>query len=1233
MTATAAPAEATAPARTGGGPRPATLAWAVLLGLTSLFALAWLGLGAVVALAPVVPGLADPAADPGSWARAIADATARSEPGGQAVVDYVLSLAAIVLAVALLRRAPRWWVARWLVVALVGSAGAFNLQAHAAAAAAREAVGVEIGGVHQVVLHGVACLAYVVALLLHPTGRPGVDAGTASGRLVVAGGSALLLVVGVGTALLPHTVSCVLFFGAVVPGAGLLALTHRQRSGRLGAEQRTQVRLVVSVLLAAAVTTAVLGVMTAVLLVLGRGGLELVDPTAQGADAPTGPLFWSSRVASVAIAVAVLIAADRARLWSAERRFGRGLAVAVLVVVAGGTVAVTQAALAGVVGEAAALVLAVVVGAALFPVLSARIERVVDQLLYGRRPTPYSALAGIVALTGPSDEEGPDVAAIAEAVGVGLGARWCRLTVTRPGLRDRTYRWAAAGSEDEDTDDGTADEGLEVTVRRGDERIGTLAVDRGAGAGLDAERRRLLADVADSLSPVLEAGRLGIDLERQLRAAVSHAEQIAASRRQVVAEMDHERRTIERDLHDGAQHHLVSLRLGLGLVEHHLRAGRLETARERLADALERVATTEATLAETATGVSSLVLSERGVVPALAADLHGAEPPVRLTSELADDRRFAPEVETAVYFCCLEAVNNARKHAPGAAVTVWVGEAEGVLQFRVTDDGPGFDPATSAGAGAGLRNLRTRLRRAGGTISLDAAPGRGTTVEGRVPVGPADRSGPAEAAPAPAPSPLPEPEPPVEDGTEVLGPSLLDSRTLTLTGFTLDAFPASAVSATATTTVYRLPDEAPGGEPGAAEAAGPGEPDEPTTGEPGPPESAEPVDDEPVDDEPAVDEPAAGEPAAGEPAAGEPAAGEPVAEEPAAEEPVEEPAGEQPATEEPVEEPAGEQPATEEPAEEPAAGTPAVDEPPDEPADEDPGPTAPAPTMPQPRREPVTALTPLAAVPAPRAPLRAVPPGPPSAGQVLLDRVREILDEARGVWPAAAPPGARVAEVRARLEGPLRLTVRSGAALAPGVTLRAMIGDHLARGAVIVDDARPDGIVVLTGTGHIPRPPLPHALVPAGSLGWSAAAVERRLVLRSEVLRARTAVEALELLLRDVPRDVPRDPRTDRLRHRLEGLRVGTHALVEVELLAHPLRLAPADQERAERLWGGDGDAPHRRLGLPSTADPAALREAVAAERGYWQLRLAHPGVTRDLRVAAQAALRTCDELRGRLGR
>jgi signal transduction histidine kinase len=87
-----------------------------------------------------------------------------------------------------------------------------------------------------------------------------------------------------------------------------------------------------------------------------------------------------------------------------------------------------------------------------------------------------------------------------------------------------------------------------------------------------------------------------------------------------------------------------------------------------------------------------------------------------------------------VNYCCLESVNNARKHATGARVTVSLELATDELCFRVRDEGPGFDPATVAGAGRGQRNLVTRLRSVGGTIVVESSPGAGTTVRGTVPL-------------------------------------------------------------------------------------------------------------------------------------------------------------------------------------------------------------------------------------------------------------------------------------------------------------------------------------------------------------------------------------------------------------------------------------------------------------------------------------------------------------------
>ena len=256
--------------------------------------------------------------------------------------------------------------------------------------------------------------------------------------------------------------------------------------------------------------------------------------------------------------------------------------------------------------------------------LYVRAERVVDRLLYGTRPTPYSVLAGIAALSrGTGRTDAPDLARVAEAVGRGLGATACRLTVLRPGLRDRVYSWAEPGLS------------AERIGRWSRSRCGTApsasAPSRstsGAVAGLHGQRQHLLEDVADSLGAVFQASRSGIELERQLRAALAYAGGIAVSRRAVVAEMDWERRRIERDLHDGAQHHLVSLRLALGLVEHQVSTAQLEQARSRLAQIADQIEVAEEILAETAKGVSSPLLAELGLVRALRQELGGGQPPV-----------------------------------------------------------------------------------------------------------------------------------------------------------------------------------------------------------------------------------------------------------------------------------------------------------------------------------------------------------------------------------------------------------------------------------------------------------------------------------------------------------------------------------------------------------------------------------------------------------------------------
>jgi signal transduction histidine kinase len=732
-----------------GPSRPATVGYAVVFVVCVVLSISLLVGGALVLLTDGA-SLADAATHGDGWARAVLQAKPFSEPLDQAALDYSFSLLNLIVAVVLLTSHLHGRPIRLLAVAMIASAGAFNLQAYAGAVALQATTGLPVEGLYGVVLPAVACAAYVLALLLFPSGQLPL-AGSGLRRRLIGTGLGGLLLVGVGTALLPRTLGCVVFFGFLVPLIAL-AVTPRHRVGTgLTTEQRTQARLLFTVVAAVLPVAAVLGLITQLWWQLGWTGPVVHDQTALGAggiEQPTALLFWFARFASSAVAAAVLVVTRRTGLWTAERVLSLWLAATLVVALVGGEFAVVEA-VAGVIagimvsagflgGVVVVAVLATALEALSFLPVHVRAERLVDRLLYGTRPTPYNVLAGITELSRSTPRDGPDLARVAEAVARGLGATMCRLTVIRPGLRDRTYSWAEAG-----TDPGI-DDLIEVPVHHGEERIGSIAVDRGAVVGLYAQRRRLLTDIADSLGVVMQANRAGIELDRQLRAVLARAEDIAVSRRRTIAEMDSERRRIERDLHDGAQHRLVSLRLTLGLAEHQVETAEFEQARNRLDQIAEQIGSTEAVLAATATGVSSPVLAERGLVAALERELLSVPPVVLDVTGLDADRRFPAPVEAAVYFCCLESVNNACKHAPGADVEVRLATVDGRLCFTVRDEGPGYDQGARSGSpGRGMGNVQARMRAVGGRVEVRSRPGAGTAVEGCVPL-PGDRSGRSE---------------------------------------------------------------------------------------------------------------------------------------------------------------------------------------------------------------------------------------------------------------------------------------------------------------------------------------------------------------------------------------------------------------------------------------------------------------------------------------------------------
>ena len=205
--------------------------------------------------------------------------------------------------------------------------------------------------------------------------------------------------------------------------------------------------------------------------------------------------------------------------------------------------------------------------------------------------------------------------------------------------------------------------------------------------------------------------------------------ELHSSRARITAAGDIERRKLERDLHDGAQQRLVAALIKLGETRRGLDDRAVRDALVALESELEQ---TLSELRELAHGIYPPVLAEGGLVAALRLVDHPGGITVTAPAALA---RYKSSIESAVYFCCLEAIQNATKHAGAhAAVEIRLTEVPDWLRFEVEDAGPGFDPACTE-PGIGLRNMRDRLGAVDGRLEIVTSPGRGTIVTGMVPVG------------------------------------------------------------------------------------------------------------------------------------------------------------------------------------------------------------------------------------------------------------------------------------------------------------------------------------------------------------------------------------------------------------------------------------------------------------------------------------------------------------------
>jgi signal transduction histidine kinase len=417
---------------------------------------------------------------------------------------------------------------------------------------------------------------------------------------------------------------------------------------------------------------------------------------------------------------ALAVGALRYRLWDLDPIFVATIVYGVLAVLVAGVyigAVVGFAAFAGSrVSQPALLpsIAATALVAVLFGPVKERVTRAARRLVYGVRASPYEALAALphqLAETPAVDEVLPRTAG---ALTLGLGVPRARVRAYLDGTP--LQAWSPAPPDDDP-------DLITVPVRHLGEVVGDVAVLPSADRPLGAADRRLLADLAAQAGPALR----GVALAAQLQGNLA---ELRASRQRIVAAQAEERRRIERDIHDGAQQRLVALAVGIQGAETLLltdpEAGR--AALRRCRDDLGRCIDD---LRELARGVYPPVLAARGLAAALRA--RGRSGGVRVVATPAvDGLRFDPDVELAVYFTCLEALQNAAKHAPGATVTVSLDLVDGELRFAVTDDGAGFDPDTARGRGTGLLSMADRIGAAGGSLTVESAPGRGTAVRGSV---------------------------------------------------------------------------------------------------------------------------------------------------------------------------------------------------------------------------------------------------------------------------------------------------------------------------------------------------------------------------------------------------------------------------------------------------------------------------------------------------------------------
>ena len=503
---------------------------------------------------------------------------------------------------------------------------------------------------------------------------------------------------------IPDAVFSLLLLGTLGGAVGAVVVRYRRSSG-VERQQMKWVALALSFLVASFA-------LSELLVALGVDN-TFVDTTV-------------SALAFFAIPLSIGIAVLQYHLYDLDVVVKKALVAGALVLL----VIAAYAAVVGLLGvitsgnesSGSVFIVALLLGLAFRPVTRFA-RRIADRVVYGRRATPYEVLTEFSERVGESyateDVLGRMAQILGQATGAGSARVWLRLGAElQPAASWPTDAEPAAVAVVANEALPTIEGETVVEVRDRGELLGALSVAMPPSDPMNPSKERLVRDLASQAGLVLRNVRL--------------VEELRASQRRLVTAQDQERRRLERNIHDGAQQQLVALSVKTRLARD-LTARDPAKVAEMLTQIDAEIQTALGDLRDLARGIYPPLLIDEGLGAALDAQARRSLVPTTIRADGLG--RYAPEVEAAVYFSCLEALQNVAKYAEANSATVILAQSNGHLTFEVVDDGRGFDPAAER-TGTGLQGIADRLAALHGEVTIRSEPGAGTRVRGRIEVGP-----------------------------------------------------------------------------------------------------------------------------------------------------------------------------------------------------------------------------------------------------------------------------------------------------------------------------------------------------------------------------------------------------------------------------------------------------------------------------------------------------------------